>query len=161
AAVHHHDRDVLIALHRNLILHVHLVDGDLAARGRRVRAEGGLRDGFGLAADEEAALLLNRERPGLFRLRQRRHYQECGEEQEERRAILHQVPPESGGMILFAGGPERAALRRMQPSRWVPNSFVIACLLTLVTFGLVIGVAGASPVAAQTYWTKGFWELLE
>jgi short-chain fatty acids transporter len=49
----------------------------------------------------------------------------------------------------------------MHPSRWVPNSFVIACLLTLVTFGLVIGIAGASPVAAEGYWTKGFWELLE
>src|SRR5438477_1465793 len=49
----------------------------------------------------------------------------------------------------------------MHPSRWVPNSFVIACLLTLVTFGLVIGVAGRSPVAAEGYWTKGFWELLE
>jgi short-chain fatty acids transporter len=49
----------------------------------------------------------------------------------------------------------------MQPSRWVPNSFVIACLLTLVTFGLVIGIAGKSPVAAEAYWTRGFWELLE
>lgn len=44
---------------------------------------------------------------------------------------------------------------------WVPNSFVIACLLTLVTFGLVIGVAGKSPLAAEGYWAKGFWELLE
>src|SRR3954467_439418 len=49
----------------------------------------------------------------------------------------------------------------MHPSRWVPNSFVIACLLTLVTFGLVIVVAGKSPVAAEAYWTRGFWELLE
>jgi short-chain fatty acids transporter len=46
-------------------------------------------------------------------------------------------------------------------ARWVPNSFVIACLLTLVTFALVIGVAGKNPIAAQGYWTKGFWELLE
>jgi short-chain fatty acids transporter len=46
-------------------------------------------------------------------------------------------------------------------AHWVPNSFVIACLLTLVTFALVIGVAGKSPVEAETYWTKGFWELLE
>src|SRR3954462_6876330 len=44
---------------------------------------------------------------------------------------------------------------------WVPNSFVIACLLTLVTFGLVIGVAGKSPLAAEAFWAKGFWELLE
>ena len=46
-------------------------------------------------------------------------------------------------------------------ARWVPNSFVIACLLTLVTFALVIGVAGQSPAAAERYWAKGFWELLE
>ena len=44
---------------------------------------------------------------------------------------------------------------------WVPNSFVIACLLTLVTFGLVIGVAGKGPLEAEAYWAKGFWELLE
>src|SRR5436190_14517805 len=44
---------------------------------------------------------------------------------------------------------------------WVPNSFVIACVLTLVTFGLVIGVAGKSPLAAEGYWARGFWELLE
>src|SRR6267142_306474 len=61
-------------------------------------------------------------------------------------------------------GPERAALRtmrHMRPSQWVPNSFVIACLLTLVTFALVIGVAGKNPIAAEGYWAKGFWELLE
>ena len=46
-------------------------------------------------------------------------------------------------------------------ARWVPDSFVIARLLTLVTFALVIGVAGKTPIAAQGYWTKGFWELLE
>ncbi len=44
---------------------------------------------------------------------------------------------------------------------WVPNSFVIACLLTLVTFGLVIGVAARSPLEAEAYWARGFWELLE
>jgi short-chain fatty acids transporter len=44
---------------------------------------------------------------------------------------------------------------------WVPNSFVIACVLTLVTFGLVIGVAGKSPLEAEGFWAKGFWELLE
>jgi short-chain fatty acids transporter len=46
-------------------------------------------------------------------------------------------------------------------ARWVPNSFVIACLLTLVTFALVMGVGGKSFFAAEGYWTKGFWELLE
>jgi short-chain fatty acids transporter len=46
-------------------------------------------------------------------------------------------------------------------ARWVPNAFVIACLLTLVTFGLVLLVAHKGPVAAVGYWTRGFWELLE
>src|SRR5215467_3216739 len=46
-------------------------------------------------------------------------------------------------------------------ARWVPNSFTIACLLTLVTFALVVTVAGKNPIAAEGYWTKGFWELLE
>ena len=46
-------------------------------------------------------------------------------------------------------------------ARWVPNAFVIACLLTLVVFALVIAVAGKDPIAAQGYWVKGFWELLE
>jgi short-chain fatty acids transporter len=46
-------------------------------------------------------------------------------------------------------------------ARWVPNSFVIACLLTLVTFALVISVAGKSFLDAEGYWAKGFWELLE
>jgi short-chain fatty acids transporter len=49
----------------------------------------------------------------------------------------------------------------MRLSRWVPNSFVIACLLTLITFALVIVVAGKNPIAAEGYWAKGFWELLE
>ncbi len=46
-------------------------------------------------------------------------------------------------------------------ARWVPNSFVIACLLTLVVFVLVVTVADKNPIAAQGYWVKGFWELLE
>jgi short-chain fatty acids transporter len=46
-------------------------------------------------------------------------------------------------------------------ARWVPNSFVIACLLTLVVFALVITVADKNPIAAEGYWVKGFWELLE
>jgi short-chain fatty acids transporter len=43
----------------------------------------------------------------------------------------------------------------------VPNAFVIACLLTLVVFALVVGIAGTDPIAAQGFWVKGFWELLE
>jgi short-chain fatty acids transporter len=50
---------------------------------------------------------------------------------------------------------------RTARAHWVPNSFVIACLLTLVTFALVIFVAGKNPIAAEGFWAKGFWELLE
>jgi short-chain fatty acids transporter len=46
-------------------------------------------------------------------------------------------------------------------ARWVPNAFVIACLLTLVTFAMVLLVVDQSPSAALGYWTRGFWELLE
>jgi short-chain fatty acids transporter len=46
-------------------------------------------------------------------------------------------------------------------TRWVPNAFVIACLLTLFVFALVLGVVHKSPADAVDYWTKGFWELLE
>ncbi len=51
-------------------------------------------------------------------------------------------------------------MRRARTS-WVPNSFVIACLLTLVTFVLVMGVGGKTFFQAENYWAKGFWELLE
>jgi short-chain fatty acids transporter len=62
--------------------------------------------------------------------------------------------------------PSRALARAVNAAaswsaRWVPNSFAIACLLTLVTFVLVVTVAGKNPIAAEGYWTKGFWELLE
>ena len=62
--------------------------------------------------------------------------------------------------------PSRALPRAVNAAaswsaRWVPNSFAIACLLTLVTFVLVVTVAGKNPIAAEGYWTKGFWELLE
>jgi len=62
--------------------------------------------------------------------------------------------------------PSRALTRAVNAAaswsaRWVPNSFAIACLLTLVTFVLVVTVAGKNPIAAEGYWTKGFWELLE
>ena len=46
-------------------------------------------------------------------------------------------------------------------ARWVPNAFVIACLLTLITFAMVLLVTHHSPADALGYWTRGFWELLE
>ncbi len=71
--MHHDDRNVAIAILRNLVLHVHLVNGDIAAAestaapGRRVGGRRGrLRQGFGLPADEEAPLFLEDERLGLF-----------------------------------------------------------------------------------------------
>ena len=60
----HDDRYVLIAFGRNLVLDVHLVDGDVAACRLSVRAEARLRDRLVLAADEEAALALDDERAG-------------------------------------------------------------------------------------------------
>jgi len=43
----------------------------------------------------------------------------------------------------------------------VPNAFVIACLLTLITFAMVLLVSHKSPADALGYWSGGFWELLE
>lgn len=45
-------------------------------------------------------------------------------------------------------------------NRWMPDSFVIAICLTILTFILAITVAGASPTTALTAWGDGFWDLL-
>jgi short-chain fatty acids transporter len=45
-------------------------------------------------------------------------------------------------------------------ARWVPDSFSIACLLTLVTFVLGLTVGRAGPLQCLTAWGAGFWELL-
>jgi short-chain fatty acids transporter len=45
-------------------------------------------------------------------------------------------------------------------ARWVPDSFSIACLLTLVTFALGLTIGRAGPVQCLTAWGSGFWELL-
>ncbi len=68
------------------------------------------------------------------------------------------VPPARTGVPALTRAVNAAA---RWSARWVPNSFVIACLLTLVVFALVVTVAGKHPIAAQGYWVKGFWELLE
>lgn len=44
--------------------------------------------------------------------------------------------------------------------RWIPSAFAIAVLLTFVTFGLAMGVGGASPMQAVIEWGDGFWTLL-
>lgn len=67
-------------------------------------------------------------------------------------------PAASGGVSVLTRAANAAA---GWSARWVPNAFVIACLLTLVVFVLVVTVAGKDPIAAQGYWVKGFWELLE
>ena len=66
-AVHHHDRYVTVAIGRNLILHVHLVDGDLAT-SRRASPSTLRRCGqrLLLASHEEAPLL--RDHEGLLQI---------------------------------------------------------------------------------------------
>jgi len=44
--------------------------------------------------------------------------------------------------------------------RWVPDAFVVAILLSLVTFGLAMGVQGYSVGDTITSWGDGFWNLL-
>jgi short-chain fatty acids transporter len=45
-------------------------------------------------------------------------------------------------------------------ARWVPDSFSIACLLTLVTFALGLTVGRAGLLQCLKAWGGGFWELL-
>ena len=45
--------------------------------------------------------------------------------------------------------------------RWVPSPFVLALVLTVVTFLLATFVTGASPVQAWVGWGDGFWEFLK
>ncbi|GAB4329241.1 MAG: short-chain fatty acid transporter [Candidatus Zixiibacteriota bacterium] len=44
--------------------------------------------------------------------------------------------------------------------RWVPNSFIIAGLLTLIVVALALTLTGAGPLDCVIYWGDGFWELL-
>ena len=44
--------------------------------------------------------------------------------------------------------------------RWLPDSFVIAVLLTLLTFALAIGLTDTTPIGAVEAWGDGFWNLL-
>lgn len=45
--------------------------------------------------------------------------------------------------------------------RWMPDAFVVALLLTMLTFVLATTVAGQSPSAAIESWGNSFWNLLE
>lgn len=44
--------------------------------------------------------------------------------------------------------------------RWMPDAFVIAILLTGLTFALVLGTTEQSPMSAIALWGDGFWNLL-
>ena len=44
--------------------------------------------------------------------------------------------------------------------RWIPSSFVIALLLTLVAFVAALVATPTSPLEAVRHWGNGFWELL-
>jgi short-chain fatty acids transporter len=45
-------------------------------------------------------------------------------------------------------------------ARWVPDSFSIACLLTLATFALGLTAGQAGPLQCLKAWGGGFWDLL-
>jgi len=44
--------------------------------------------------------------------------------------------------------------------RYLPDPFLFVVILTLVVFGLGIGLTGSSPVDMVSFWGGGFWELL-
>lgn len=45
--------------------------------------------------------------------------------------------------------------------RWVPGSFSIACILTIITFSLGMVLAKRTLLQCIGYWADGFWVLLE
>jgi short-chain fatty acids transporter len=60
----------------------------------------------------------------------------------------------NGLLPRLADGLARAS------ARYVPDSFSIACLLTLVTLAMGMVLGGAGPWECVTAWGRGFWELL-
>ena len=44
--------------------------------------------------------------------------------------------------------------------RWIPDSWVIAVMLSLCVAGLAMTVGGASPATALQAWGQGLWALL-
>ena len=44
--------------------------------------------------------------------------------------------------------------------RWIPNSFIIACLLTLIVFAAALTLTDSSVIQCVSYWGNGFWSLL-
>ena len=45
--------------------------------------------------------------------------------------------------------------------RYLPDPFLFVIILTLVVFGLGLGLTGSSPVEMVSFWGEGFWALLE
>jgi short-chain fatty acids transporter len=56
--------------------------------------------------------------------------------------------------------PRAADALARASARFVPDSFSIACVLTLITLALGMTWGGAGPVQCLDAWGKGFWELL-
>ena len=44
--------------------------------------------------------------------------------------------------------------------RYLPDPFLFVIILTLVVFGLGLGLTGSSPVEMVSFWGEGFWALL-
>ena len=44
--------------------------------------------------------------------------------------------------------------------RYVPSAFSIACILTLIVFGLGLSMDGQTPVMLVEHWGDGFWKLI-
>ena len=57
--------------------------------------------------------------------------------------------------------PSISTVRERFSERWIPSSFVIALLLTLVTFVAALVATPTTPLDAVRHWGDGFWELLE
>lgn len=55
---------------------------------------------------------------------------------------------------------ELARILTVWSSRWVPSSYTIACLLTMVAYLMGIFVAGKGPMQCLEYWGSGIWTLL-
>ena len=56
--------------------------------------------------------------------------------------------------------PRLADILARVSSRWIPDSFSIACLLTLATFAMGMTLGRATPGQTLDAWGGGFWELL-
>lgn len=46
-------------------------------------------------------------------------------------------------------------------NRYLPDAFVIAIILTMVTIALAVTLQGANLIEVTYFWGSGFWDLLE